>query len=127
MKNLIVFLLLLSFYGCMGIISPKIDQKIDKVLCYDKELSTLVWYKGDIVWSKYDELENLTDSIVEFRYNEAMDFKSTLKKVNKKPSNKIIQDSTLYEAGYHDGWIDALSIKYITYVDTIVYIEIESH
>lgn len=54
-------------------------DRVEQVVM-DKSLGTFVWYNGDIVYSKFDDINTLTDSIKELRYNEAARIKNTLDK-----------------------------------------------
>jgi uncharacterized protein YceK len=40
---------------------------------------TAVWYHNEIVWSCYDPIEELTDSLKTVRYNQALVIKNALK------------------------------------------------
>lgn len=76
MKKQIIAILMLVFAVALVPLTAfyfnrlHIEQKVCD-LCYDKEFVTYVWDNNKIVWSKYDTMEGLSDSIVKQRYQEA--------------------------------------------------------
>lgn len=68
-----------SLQTFLGMFWPKVDQAIHKN-CSGCIITTYVWYKGDIMWSTYDECGTFNDSILETRYKEAEAIRKTLSK-----------------------------------------------
>lgn len=83
-QNLVIVticLLVAGFYSCMGEFSPRIEQ-FPNTTDYpykDRKFVTVVWYHGEIVWSKYDKMDNINDSIVQKRYSEAVIITTSIK------------------------------------------------
>lgn len=77
-KHLFYAMLVAGFYSCMGEFSPYIEQEPRECLMEEKFV-TYVWYHGEIVWSKYDKMETINDSIVQHRYKEALVISTAIK------------------------------------------------
>jgi len=66
--------------SCKGEFSSKVEQYVGKHEWYDghKRFFTVVWYEGEIVWSRHDNMQTLNDSIVQVAYKEAFVVKTAL-------------------------------------------------
>lgn len=65
----------------IGVFNPRIETYITDDNWHDREIrkAYLIWYNGEIVWSKYIKLVLLTDSIDKATFSEASTIKSLIK------------------------------------------------
>lgn len=61
----------------LGLVYPHIEQCV-MGNTPSKQMGTLVWYNGEIIWSKWDDVGTLSDSLVHLRYQEATQVKHTI-------------------------------------------------
>lgn len=78
--SLITVLLVMVMIGCRGEFGPVIEQGILDDRHDDYSYYTMVWYHGDIVFSKWEHTQTLTDSIVIADYKSAVVVKNAILK-----------------------------------------------
>lgn len=67
----------------MGVFRPRIEQEVRQNI-FDTETNvvTYVWYHGDIVWSKYDNIEQADSTLIAERYKQAKEVVKLIKQCN---------------------------------------------
>lgn len=88
MKKLLTSILLLFFlFGCESLSNTKVEQEVrnddSRVICPSGNcFCTYIWWDGEIVWDRVDDMNSLSDSLVLCRKIQA---NNVLKSLKNKP------------------------------------------
>lgn len=84
MKNIALILLALVLSGCASLfdgVEQEVRKNCSPLVESGTALVTYVWHDTEIVKSWYDDIETITDSIVELRQRQGDSILATLKKM----------------------------------------------
>ncbi len=77
---IVLIFILANIFNSLGFFGPYIEQDVSKgAYDYQMKIWTYIWYQGEIVWTRCDPLDTMTDSIMNVAQKEAQEFSKMLK------------------------------------------------